>query len=65
MVSWKGLEVKHHGVAEVEIFSVVLHLLVEDVTGVDNARYVLHTDIFGLLEFIKYIFPEVEVFDTF
>ena len=51
MVSEKGLQVNNHGMTEIEIMSVVLHLLGEDVTRVDDARYVLQIDIFGMMAF--------------
>ena len=48
MVSEKVLEVNHHVIAEILIIGVVLQVFGEDFTGVDDARYVLHIDIFGL-----------------
>ena len=65
MVSEKGLEGNHHGITEIALMSVVLNLLGEDFTWVDDSRYVLHIENFGLMEFTNHVLPEVEVFDTF
>ena len=65
MVSEKGLEGNHHGFTDNALMSFALHLLGEDSTWVDDSRYVLHIENFGLMEFTNHVLPEVEVFDTF
>ena len=65
MVSEKGLKGNHHGIAEIEIMSVFIHLLDEYATGVDYARYVIHIEIFGMMASTNYFPPKIEVFDTF
>ena len=65
MVYEKFLEGNQHGITEIEIMSVFIHLLGEYFTGVDDARYVLHLDIFGMMEFPNHVSSEIEVFDTF
>ena len=65
MVYEKFLEGNYHGIAGIAIRSVVHNLLGENVTGVDDASYVLHIYIFRLIAFTNHVFPEVDVFDTF
>ena len=65
MVSEKGLEGNHHGIAEIAIMIVFLHILGEYVTRVDDSRHMFRIDIFELMAFTNNVFPEVEVLDTF
>ena len=65
MVSEKSLEVNHHAIVDIPMMIVVLHILGEDIIGVDDASYVLHLDIFLLVVLPNHFPPEVEVLDTF
>ena len=65
MVSEKGLEENHHGITDIAIMSVIIHLLGEDFTGVEDARYVKHIDIIEPMAFTKQFPPDIEVFNNF
>ena len=59
MILEESLELNHHGITLVVIINIVLHILGENVTWVDDSRYVLHFHIFGLMASPNHILSEV------